>query len=52
MSFAGFNSSRTVKGRLQAALYWMRKKNRLERQAAQEEPEPDPDPPEDEEEGE
>lgn len=32
MSFAGFNSSKFVKGRLQAALYFMRKKNRFERQ--------------------
>lgn len=31
MSFAGFNSSKLVKGRLQAALYFMRKKNRLRR---------------------
>lgn len=31
MSFAGFNSSKFVKGRLQAALYFMRKKNRLRR---------------------
>ena len=32
MSFAGFNSSKFVKGRLQAALYFMRKKNRLARE--------------------
>ena len=31
MSFAGFNSSNSVKGRLQAALYSMRKKNRQRR---------------------
>ena len=31
MSFAGFNSSKFVKGRLQAALYSMRKKNRQRR---------------------
>lgn len=32
MSFAGFNSGKFVKGRLQAALYTMRKRNRLRRQ--------------------
>lgn len=38
MSFAGFNSSKFVKGRIQAALYFMRKKNRLARQEKPEEP--------------
>ena len=51
MSFAGFNSSKLVKGRIQAALYFMRKKNRLARQEKPEEPE-EPDPPEAEGEGE
>lgn len=37
MAFAGFNSSKLVKGRLQAALYWNRKKNR-ERRIASETP--------------
>ena len=46
--FAGFNSDKHVKGRLQAALYSMRK-NRLERQAAQQaEEEPPPEPPHEE----
>lgn len=36
MSFAGFNSKKFVKGRLQAALYFMRKKNRLARQKSKE----------------
>ena len=50
MSFASFNSNKSVKGRLQAALYFMRKKKRLQNQ---EQPvEPDPEPEEDEEEGE
>lgn len=39
-SFAGFNSKKTVKGRLQAALYTMRKKNRKKRET------PPPPPPE------
>lgn len=42
MAFAGFNSSGTVKGRLQAALYFMRKKNRQRRMDA-DEPEPNPE---------
>lgn len=40
MSFAGFNSSKLVKGRLQAALYSMRKKNRIRRQGGIDPPEP------------
>lgn len=49
-TFAGFNSGKFVKGRLQAALYFMRKKNRQLRQEA-EEPE-EPDEPDEQEEGE
>ncbi len=51
MSFAGFNSSKLVKGRIQAALYFMRKKNRLARQEKPEEPE-NPVPPQNKKEGE
>lgn len=40
MAFANFNSSSSVKGRLQAALYSMRKKRRLAAQT----PEPPPEP--------
>lgn len=43
MSFAGFNSGKFVKGRLQAALYFMRKKNRLRREGGGPSPEPEPE---------
>lgn len=44
MKFAGFNSSRFVRSRLQAALYYARKKRRA---LPSPEPEPEPEPPED-----